>query len=230
MHARPGHILIVDDDPLNRRVLTKSCDSDGHRTTDVDTGFAALTALEADPPDVVLLDVVMPGLDGIEVLERMKADADLRHIPVIMISGVDDAESIVRCLEAGAEDYLPKPFDPVILRARIGAGLNRKRLSDLEQDRVRTEFTRLLPEPTAAEVRARSDGEPSIRAVRLWATVMFVDLRGFTTFAETQPVEQVIAVLGRYQATMGDAGLDHGGGLGGSLGGGRVAGVGAASQ
>ena len=151
MHARPGHILIVDDDPLNRRVLTKSLDNDGHRTTDVDNGFAALTALEADPPDVVLLDVVMPGLDGIEVLERMKANADLRHIPVIMISGVDDTDSIVRCLEAGAEDYLPKPFDPVILRARIGAGLNRKRLSDLEQDRVRTVFTRFLPEPIAPD-------------------------------------------------------------------------------
>src|SRR5881392_1048726 len=136
MHARPGHILIVDDDPLNRRVLTKSLDSDGHRTTDVDNGFAALTALEADPPDVVLLDVVMPGLDGIEVLERIKSDTKTRHIPVIMISGVDDSESVVRCLEAGADDFLPKPFDPVIFRARIAAGLNRKRLTDLEQDRV----------------------------------------------------------------------------------------------
>jgi adenylate cyclase len=213
MHARPGHILIVDDDPLNRRVLTKSLDNDGHRTTDVDNGFAALTALEADPPDVVLLDVVMPGLDGIEVLERMKANADLRHIPVIMISGVDDTDSIVRCLEAGAEDYLPKPFDPVILRARIGAGLNRKRLSELEQDRVRTVFTRFLPEPIAAEMLALSEGQPSIRPVRLWATTMFVDLRGFTTFSESLPVEQVVTVLNRYQGTMGDAVLDDGGTL-----------------
>ena len=213
MQARLGHILIVDDDPLNRRLLTKSLETGGHRTTAVDNGFAALTSLEADRPDVVLLDIEMPGLDGIEVLERLKADPELRHIPVIMISGVDDADSIVRCLEAGAEDYLPKPFDPAILRARIEAGLNRKRLRDLEQERVRNVFTRFLPEQIAAEMLTRSDGEPSIRAVRVWATVMFVDLRGFTTFAESQPVEQVIRVLSRYQGTMGDAVLDHGGTL-----------------
>jgi adenylate cyclase len=213
MQARPGHILIVDDDPLNRRLLTKSLEGDGHRTTDVDNGFAALGVLEADRPDVVLLDIEMPGVDGIEVLERMKADPALRHVPVIMISGVDDTESIVRCLEAGAEDYLPKPFDPVILRARIDAGLNRTRLLDLEQERMRSVFMRFLPEPIAAEMLARSDGVPTIRAVRLWATVMFVDLRGFTTFAESQPVERVISVLHRYQGTMSDAVLDQGGTL-----------------
>jgi adenylate cyclase len=213
MEVRPGHILVVDDDVLNRRLLTKSLERDGHRTTDVDNGFAALAALEADRPDLVLLDIEMPGVDGIEVLERIKADEGLRHVPVIMISGVDDTESIVRCLEAGAEDYLPKPFDPVILRARIDAGLNRKRLLDLEQDRMRSVFMRFLPEPIAAEMLARSDGAPIIRAVRLWATVMFVDLRGFTTFAESRPVEQVIEVLHRYQQTMGDAVLDHGGTL-----------------
>jgi len=218
-----GHILIVDDDVLNRRLLQKNLESDGHRTTAVDNGFAALSALEAERPDVVLLDVVMPGLDGIEVLARMKADPDLRHIPVIMISGVDDSESIVRCIETGAEDFLPKPFDPVILRARIGAGLNRKRLQDLEQERVRDVFTRFLPEPIAAEMLAQSAGEPAIKAVRLWATVMFVDLRGFTTLAETLPVEQVVAVLGRFQGTMGDAVLDHGGTLVDFLGDGLMA-------
>jgi adenylate cyclase len=223
MEARSGHILIVDDDPLNRRLLTKSLERDGHRTTDVDNGFAALAALEADRPDVVLLDIVMPGLDGIEVLERMKADADLRHTPVIMISGVEDMDSIVRCIETGADDYLPKPFDPVILRARIDAGLDRKRLRDLELERVRNVFARFLPEPIAAEMLARSDGAPSIGAVRLWGTVMFVDLRGFTTFAESAPVEQVISVLNRYQATMGDAVLDHGGTLVDYLGDGLMA-------
>ncbi len=227
MQARPGHILIVDDDALNRRLLQKNLEQDGHRTTAVDNGFAAMTALEADRPDVVLLDVVMPGLDGIEVLERMKADPVLRSIPVIMISGVDDSDSIVRCIEAGAEDYLPKPFDPVILRARIGAGLNRKRLADLEQERVRTMFTRFLPEPIAAEMLARSEGEPSIRPVRLWGTVMFVDLRGFTTFSESLPVEQVVAVLNRYQGTMGDGVLDHGGTLVDYLGDGLMAAFGA---
>jgi class 3 adenylate cyclase len=223
MQAQPGHILVVDDDGLNRALLAKNLEHDGHRTTAVDNGFAALALLEAERPDVVLLDVVMPGLDGIEVLSRMKADADLRDIPVIMISGVDDAESIVRCIEIGAEDYLPKPFDPVILRARIGAGLNRTRLRDLEQERVRDVFARFLPEPIAAEMLARSAGEPAIKAVRLWATVMFVDLRGFTTLAETLPVEQVVAVLGRFQGSMGDAVLDHGGTLVDFLGDGLMA-------
>jgi class 3 adenylate cyclase len=219
-----GHILIVDDDALNRRLLEKHLEHDGHRTTAVDNGFAALAALETEPPDVVLLDVVMPGLDGIEVLARMKADPNLRHIPVIMISGsVDDTDSVVRCIETGAEDFLPKPFDPAILRARIGAGLTRKRLLDLEQQRVRDVFTRFLPEPIAAEMLARSDGEPAIKAVRLWATVMFVDLRGFTTLAETLPVEQVVAVLGQFQGAMGDAVLDHGGTLVDFLGDGLMA-------
>jgi adenylate cyclase len=165
----------------------------------------------------------MPGLDGMEVLDRMKADANLRDIPVIMISGVDDAESIVRCIEGGADDFLPKPFDPAILRARIGAGINRKRLRDLEHDRVRGVFTRFLPEPIAAEMLARSEGEPAIKAVRLWATVMFVDLRGFTTAAETLPVEQVVQVLRRFQGTMGDAVIDHGGTLVDFLGDGLMA-------
>jgi adenylate cyclase len=227
MHARPGHILIVDDDPLNRRLLTKSLQTDGHRTTDVDNGFAAMNAIGSAQPDLVLLDIQMPGLDGIEVLDRIKTDAGMRHIPVIMISGVEDSESIVRCLEAGADDFLPKPFDPVILRARIGAGLNRKRLVDLEQDRVREVFTRFLPEPIAAEMLERSDGRPTIPPVRLWATVMFADLRGFTTFADTAPVEEIVPVLNRYQATMGDAVLDHGGTVVDYLGDGLMAAFGA---
>jgi len=227
MQVHPGNILIVDDDPLNRRLLTKHLENDGHRTTQFDNGFAALAAIENDQPDLILLDIEMPGLDGIEVLERLKADPGSDHVPVIMISGVDDTDSIVRCIEAGAEDFLPKPFDPAILRARIEAGLNRKRLLELEQDRVRDVLTRFLPEPIAAEILARSGGEPSIGAVRLWATVMFIDLRGFTTFAESQPVEQVIAVLSRYLGTMGDAVLDHGGTLVDYLGDGLMAAFGA---
>ena len=227
MQVHPGNILIVDDDPLNRRLLTKHLENDGHRTAQFDNGFAALAAIETDQPDLILLDIEMPGLDGIEVLERLKADPVSDHVPVIMISGVDDTDSIVRCIEAGAEDFLPKPFDPAILRARIEAGLNRKRLLELEQDRVRDVLTRFLPEPIAAEILARSGGEPSIGAVRLWATVMFIDLRGFTTFAESQPVEQVIAVLSRYLGTMGDAVLDHGGTLVDYLGDGLMAAFGA---
>jgi adenylate cyclase len=222
-----GRILVVDDDPLNRRLLTRSLERDGHVVASADDGVRALEALAAEGPDVVLLDILMPGLDGFGVLERMKADPDLRHIPVIMISGVEETESIVRCIEMGADDYLPKPFDPVILRARIDAGLNRKRLHELEQQRVRHVFSRFLPEPVVDEMLARSDGEPTIGAERMVGTVMFTDLRGFTTFAESRPAEQVIDVLNRYLATMTDAVLDHGGTLVAYLGDGLMAAFGA---
>jgi adenylate cyclase len=223
MEVRPGRVLIVDDDSLNRRLLAKHLEADGHRVSQVENGFDALTAVAADLPDLILLDVEMPGLDGMEVLDRLKGDHAVQHVPVIMISGVEDAGSIVRCIESGAEDFLPKPVDPIILRARVGAGLNRKRVRDLELDRVRDVFTRFLPESIAAEMLARSDGNPSIGAVRLWCTVMFVDVRGFTTFSEEHPVEQVIAVLGRFLETMSDGVLDHGGTLISFLGDGLLA-------
>jgi adenylate cyclase len=213
MEGGVGRILVVDDDPLNRRLLTRSLERDGHEVTSAEDGVQAMVMLADATPDVVLLDILMPELDGFGVLERMKADPELRHIPVIMISGVEETESIVRCIEMGADDYLPKPFDPVILRARIEAGMNRKRLHELEQQRVRHVFSRFLPEPVVAEMLARSDGEPTIGAERVTGTVMFTDLRGFTTFAETRPAEQVIEVLNRYLASMTDAVLDQGGTL-----------------
>jgi adenylate cyclase len=222
-----GHVLVVDDDPINRRLLLKGLERDGHRTAWAKDGSTALAAIAEDPPDVVLLDIVMPGLDGIEVLERMKRDPDLAHIPVIMISGLDDAESVVRCIEAGAEDFLPKPFDPVILRARVNAGLSRKALHDLERERVRHVFGRFLPEPVVDEVLARSDGEPTIGAELLTGTVLFGDLRGFTTFAEGRPAQVVIEALNRYLALMTDAILDHGGTLVAYLGDGVLAAFGA---
>ena len=94
----------------------------------------------------MLLDVVMPGMDGVQVLEELKGDASLRDVPVIMISALDDYDHVVRCIALGAEDYLPKPFDPVLLRARVNAGLARARLNALERERVRDVFARFLPE------------------------------------------------------------------------------------
>ncbi|MGZ5290806.1 MAG: adenylate/guanylate cyclase domain-containing protein [Actinomycetota bacterium] len=227
MQGRTGHILVVDDDALNRRLLTASLEREGHRTTIATDGLEALTALRGDPPDVILLDIVMPGLDGIEVLERIKGDEALRHLPVVMISGLDDADSVVRCLEIGADDFLPKPFDPAILRARVGAGLDRKALHDVERQRVRTMFTRFLPEPVVDDVLARTDGEPRIEPELLTGTVLFGDLRGFTTYAEGRPVDDVIEALNRYLSLMTDAILDHGGTLVSYMGDGVMAAFGA---
>ena len=139
-----GAVLVVDDDRLNRIVLTRSLEAEGHMVATAENGRVALGLLDADAlPDVILLDILMPELDGFAVLEHIKGDPRLRDIPVIMISAVDQLESVVRCIEAGAEDYLPKPFDPTLLRARINAGLTKRRLVQVERDRVR----RLRPVP-----------------------------------------------------------------------------------
>jgi two-component system cell cycle response regulator len=134
MTEGPGLVLVVDDDAMNRMLLSRGLERDGHRVRAVSNGVEALEALEEEPFDSVLLDVLMPEMDGYQVLEQMKSDPRLRHTPVIMISALDEIESVIRCIEMGAEDYLPKPFDPVLLRARINAGLAKKRLDDLERE------------------------------------------------------------------------------------------------
>jgi two-component system, cell cycle response regulator len=127
-------LLVVDDNSMNRIMLSRYIAKLGHRASLVENGRQALDKLQAEPFDLVLLDVQMPEMDGYEVLEHLKADPRLRDIPVIMISAVDEVESVVRCIELGAEDYLPKPFNPVLLRARLTACLERKRLRDQEVD------------------------------------------------------------------------------------------------
>ena len=227
MQRRTGHVLVVDDDALNRRLVTATLAREGLRTTSANDGAAALVAIGEDPPDVILLDIEMPGMDGIEVLERIKSDEKLRHLPVVMISGIDDTASMVRCLEAGADDFLPKPFDAAILRARINAGLDRKALHDLEHERVRDIFMRFLPEAMVDEVLARTDGDARIRPELLTGTVLFGDLRGFTTYAEGRPVDEVVEAINTYLTLMTDAVLDHGGTLVDYMGDGIMAAFGA---
>ena len=148
--TRPAHILVVDDQEDNRTVLERRLTRQGHTVECVSGGHAALSQLQQAPFDLVLLDVLMPDLDGLAVLERIKADPNTRDIPVIMISALDDVASVVRCIERGAEDHLPKPFDPVILRARIGACLEKKRLRDVELEYLR-EVGRVIEAATAVE-------------------------------------------------------------------------------
>ncbi|HEX7188582.1 MAG TPA: response regulator [Actinomycetes bacterium] len=207
-----GEILVVDDDAMNRKLLQHSLLNDGHAVRLATNGHEAVDELRQQAPDVVLLDIVMPIMDGIEVLEHMKADPELQHLPVLMISSVEDSASVVRCIEMGADDFLPKPFDPVILRARVRAGLTRKRLQDVERKHVHQVFSRFLPESIVDKLLARG-GEAAIPAELLEATVLFADLRGFTTFAEAHEVDVVIGVLNRYLTLMSDAILDQGGTL-----------------
>jgi adenylate cyclase len=211
--ASAGHVLVVDDDRVNRLLLTRSLEREGHRVSSAENGRTALRLLHEDPPDVVLLDIVMPELDGVFVLERIKGDSALQHLPVIMISAVDEIDSVVRCIEMGAEDYLPKPFDPVLLRARINAGLAKKRLYELEQERVRGVFSRFVPEHVVEDVLERTDADLRLGGSRDVGTVMFTDIRGFTAFSESTPPQRVIELLNEYFGEMIDAIFAHGGTL-----------------
>ncbi len=132
LHALSGRLLVVDDNESNRDMLSRRLTHEGYDVLMAGSGRQALEIVRTEPVDLVLLDVMMPEMNGYEVLQHLKAHGAWRDIPVIMISALDEIESVVRCIERGAEDYLPKPFDPVLLRARIGACLEKKRLRDQE--------------------------------------------------------------------------------------------------
>lgn len=157
-----GHILVVDDHKTNRLKLTLGLKQQGHTTADAENGRQALDMLRDQPFDLVLLDILMPEMDGYEVLAEMKKDNTLRDIPVIVISAHDDLSSVVKGIELGAEDYLPKTFDPVLLKARIGACLEKKRLRDQE-----VEYLRQVEQVTkaAAAVEANTFDADSLAGV-----------------------------------------------------------------
>ena len=236
--ASRGVILVVDDDQGNRDLLTRRLLREGFTVHTAPDGQAALETLgrHSSPPiDLVLLDVMMPGIDGYEVLRRLKSDATLRELPVLMISALDEVNSVVRCIELGAEDYLPKPFDPVLLRARIGACLEKKRLRDRETRHARelAELNRTLEQrvaeqvgqverlgrlkrffsPQLAELIVTGGAADPLKTHRVEVTVAFLDLTGFTAFAETAEPEEVMGVLREFHAEMGRLILEHEGTL-----------------
>ena len=202
--ADPSHaILIVDDDEFNRTILSRGLAREGYaNVNESDNGRDALAILRQRPFDLVLLDVMMPGMDGYEVLKIMKSDMALRDVPVVMISALDDTESVVRCVELGAEDYLPKPFNPTLLRARIGASLARKGARDQEaaylqmietEKKLSEEMLRgVLPPGAIRELRATNEVRP--RRYESVA-VLFCDIVGFTAYCDSNPPEKAIAEL-----------------------------------
>jgi adenylate cyclase len=195
-------VLIVDDTPELREILAMRVEALGHQVVTAMNGREALDILAMEPVDLVLLDVMMPELTGYQVLEIMKADANLRHIPVIVISAVSELDSIVRCIQLGAEDYLPKPFNAVLLKARLQASLERKRLRDqeqalleaIDQERMRAErlLLNILPEPIGERLKA---GERVIANYYESATVLFADLVGFTGMTAYSSPEQLVSTL-----------------------------------
>ena len=163
---RKGRILAVDDDALNLDLLAQRLARQGHMVSTAVDGEQALQRLKEQPFDLVLLDVMMPKLDGYGTLAGLKADEKLRAIPVIMISALDELSSVVRCIEAGAEDYLPKPFNPTLLRARIGACLEKKALHDQELELYNNlvQSQRELESELSAAHRGMAELDPDVRS------------------------------------------------------------------
>ena len=209
-----GRVLVVDDTAFNRQLLTRLLHKVGHESVEAEDGQAALELLR-DPAtpaiDVILLDIVMPVMDGYETLAALKADPALQHLPVIIISGVDELDSVVRCIEMGAADYLPKTIDPAILRARIGASLSQKRLL-ATIERQRSQLARFLS-PQVAALVSSPDGEALLAGHRREITAMFCDLRNFTVFSENAEPEEVLGFLRDYHAAMGRLIVEHEGTL-----------------
>jgi adenylate cyclase len=205
-----SNVLVVDDNASNRDLLSRRLMREGYDVTAVESGDAALAIIAATSFDLVLLDMMMPGLSGFEVLCRLKADARTRHLPVIMISALDELDSAVRCIAAGAEDYLPKPFNPVVLRARVGASLEKKRLLDeLRAEKERSEALLLNILPSSVVERMRR-GEAVIADRIPQATILFSDLVDFTAVSASLAPEETVKLLGVLFSRFDSLAIRHG--------------------
>jgi len=199
-----GHLLVVDDNKVNRLLLGRGLEQQGHTVEFAENGIQALEALNAGEFDLILLDIEMPEMDGYQVLENITADYHLRHIPVIMTTALDELDSVVKCIEMGAEDYLTKPVNPVLLRARINASLEKKRLRDEQRELIRKFATEEVADDL--EVSGFSLGGKYVEA-----TAMFSDIRAFTTIVESQSPEYTIDLLNTYYTLMFEAISGHNG-------------------
>ncbi|HEX6212769.1 MAG TPA: response regulator [Methylomirabilota bacterium] len=231
----PPHILIADDNPMNLKILTTRLAVEGYPTLTAADGEEALAVATAEQPDLILLDVMMPKIDGLEVCRRLKKDPAFPFTPIIMVTAMADAKDAVAGLDAGADEYLPKPVDQQALVARVRSMLRIKALHDtvrtqaeelarwnatLEQ-RVAAQVEELQRvgrlkrffSPQVADLILTGSAEDPLRSHRREITVVFVDLRGFTAFAETAEPEEVTRILHDYHAVMGPLILAHEGTL-----------------
>lgn len=199
-----GHLLVADDNKVNRLLLSRSVELLGHRVSVAENGRHAMQMLAAGDFDLLLLDIEMPEMDGFEVLEALKSDTDLRDVPVIVTSSVEGLDNIVRCIELGAEDYLPKPVNKTLLGARVSSSLEKKRLRD-EQKRLLERFA------TTEVAQDLQETGFAIGGRRVTASVLFCDLRGFTALSESLPPEDTIELLSTYYTLMFEAVTMHGG-------------------
>jgi len=221
-------ILVVDDTPHNVKLLADLLGAKGYDVMTATSGSEALAQIEKTPPDLVLLDVVMPGVSGYEVCRRLRENPVTAYLPVVMVTALDPGEERIKGLEAGADDFLTKPINHSELLVRVRSLLRIKSLHDQLADWNRTLEQRVQQQvdqlerlsrlkrffsPQLAELILAGDAEDPLKSHRREVTVVFVDLRGFTAFAETAEPEEVMAILREYHAELGGLILAHEGTL-----------------
>jgi len=229
--AMNAKILVVDDVALNVKLLADLLAAKGYRTCSATSGAAALEVLASERPDLVLLDVMMPGMSGYDVCREIRADPAHAMLPVVLVTALDPVEERAKGLDAGADDFLSKPVSQAELLARVRSLLRIKSLYDelLRQRGELAELNRTLEQrvadgvsqlekvsrlkrffsPQLAELIVAGGADDPLKSHRREITVVFLDLRGFTAFTETADPEDVMAVLGEYHAAVGALVLDH---------------------
>ena len=193
-----GQMLVVDDNRVNRLLLARTLEQLGHRVAFAENGRQALAALASMGADLVLLDIEMPEMDGYQTLEAIRADPKLRDIPIVMMSSIDEIDSVARCIEMGAEDYLFKPVNAVLLRARVAASLEKKRLRDQQRELFRKFATAEVAEELLTTGLA-------LGGKHVEASVLFSDIRSFTSLVESRGPAETIELLNSYYTLMFDA-------------------------
>jgi class 3 adenylate cyclase len=217
MNAELGSMLIVDDIEANRDILSRRLQRQGHTVVAAENGRKAIDLLKEQQFDLVLCDIMTPEMNGYQVLEHIKADPALRHIPVIMISALDDIDSVARCIELGAEDYLFKPFNPTLLKARINACLEKKRLRDqeqaylkqlqAEQEKSERLLLSILPRAVAEQLKHT---QSTIADSFAEATVLFADIVDFTGISNHRSPIEMVNLLNRIFSAFDNLAEHHG--------------------
>ena len=226
--SAPGRVLVVDDTPVNLKLLADLLAAKGYAVATATSGAEALAKIEADAPDLVLLDVMMPGMSGYEVCRKIRESPATAMLPVVMVTALDPGQERVKGIDAGADDFLTKPIHQPELLARVRSLLRVKTLWDQVGELNRTLESRVAEQvaqlerlgrlrrffsPQLAEAILSGGADDPLQSHRREITVVFLDLRGFTAFAETAEPEEIMGVLREYHAAMGQLILEHEGTL-----------------
>ncbi|MCB1630713.1 MAG: response regulator [Pseudomonadales bacterium] len=213
-----GTLLVIDDNELSRELLGRYLRRQGHAVLTAASGAEAMAVLGGRTVDLIFLDLVMPEMSGLELLTRIKSDERLRAVPVIIVSGIADDEGVIRCIEAGADDYLSKPFNPTLLQARLNAGLERKRWHDREeayrrelernQRFIRNTFGRYLSDEIVDALLETPQGL-DLGGVTCKVTILMADIRNFTHICESHTPQQVVKLLNNYLGAMSSVIMEH---------------------